>query len=44
MDSKDFKDTLIASSPLPQSILDQVVAGAPSTMTSSDRQAVIDAQ
>ena len=43
-DSFGFKDNLVRNSPLPQSILDQIIAGIPTTMTSGDRQTVINAQ
>ena len=43
MNSNDNKDVLIASSPLPTSILDQVIAGNPS-MDSDDREDVLDVQ
>ncbi len=43
MGGKDFKNVLIANSPLPQSILAQVIAGTPQ-MSDGDRQAILDAQ
>jgi hypothetical protein len=44
MISSDYKDVLVNNSPLSQSIVDQINAGIPTTMISSDRQAVLDAQ
>jgi hypothetical protein len=45
MSSGNFANVLIANSPgLPQSIVDQINAGIPATMNSTDRQAVLDAQ
>jgi len=44
MNSADYKSILISESPLPQTIVDQISAGIPSTMTAGDRQAVLDAQ
>jgi prepilin-type N-terminal cleavage/methylation domain-containing protein len=42
--SIDFKVVLIDQSPLPQSIVDQISAGKPTTMNNSHRNAVLNAQ
>jgi hypothetical protein len=44
MSSFNFMEVLINNSPLPQSIVDEINAGMPTTMTQANRDAVIAAQ
>jgi hypothetical protein len=44
MSSFNFMEVLINNSPLPQSIVDEINAGLPTTMTQANRDAVIAAQ